>query len=230
MKPIINPKGDKLPPKKFHPRGGTLLYEDRNIIVISKRNGILTVSTGDKSQNTLYSQLTDYVKKGNSKSRNRVFIVHRLDKDTSGLLIFAKNYAAKEKLQSQWQSFTKKYIAKVCGKITPETGIITSYLTENPKSHRVFSTDNKDKGKFSETHYKTITVGKGSSTVEVTLKTGRKNQIRVHFSEKDFPICGDKKYGNQNKKEKRLFLHSSEITFQHPTTEKWVTFTDTPRF
>ena len=226
---LVNPKGDKLPPKKFHPKGTTILYEDRDIIVLSKRGGLLTISSGKAQEKTLYSLLTDYVKKGNSRSNNRVFIVHRLDRDTSGLLIFAKSFKAKENLQSNWATFTKKYLAITSKVITPKEGEFSSYLTEN-SVHKVFSTSNKEIGKFSKTLYRTIKSSKRHSLVEITLMTGRKNQIRVHFSEAGFPILGDKKYGEKIRGSVHLSLHSYQLTFLHPTKNEWMLFsTEIPK-
>ncbi len=217
------PKPFKAPPKKFQPRGLTILYEDHDIVVVDKVNGLLTVGTGDEKTNTAYFRLTDYVRKGNPKSKNRIFIVHRLDKDTSGVLVFAKTEKAKHYLQDNWQQFTKKYSAVVLGKLAKKEDIITSDLAEN-SIHKMYSVQNPKKGVLAKTAYKVLKESKKYSLLEIDLLTGRKNQIRVHFSEKSCPIAGDKKYGEKQKGIKRLTLHAHSIRFTHPHTKEAMTF------
>lgn len=213
----------KKPSKKHQPRGLTILYEDHDILVVDKINGLLTIATDREKHKTAYFLLNNYVKKGNQRSRKRVFIVHRLDKDTSGVLIFAKSEKAKRYLQDNWSTFSKKYFTVVHGKLQEKEGMITSYLLEN-KEHRVYSVKNADKGKLSKTAYKTIKESKNFSLLEINLLTGRKNQIRVHLSEKGHPVMGDKVYGKANKGVKRLALHSASLTISHPFTKKEMTF------
>jgi RluA family pseudouridine synthase len=220
----------KTVPKKFQPKGLSILFEDNDIMVVDKVNGLLTVGTERDKNNTAHFLLNEYVKKGNHKSRNRVFIVHRLDRDTSGLLVFAKNEKAKNYLQENWQSFAKKYVAVVHGKLNEKEGEITSYLAEN-KQFMVYSVKDESKGKFAKTGYKVLKENQNYSLVEVTLFTGRKNQIRVHFADKGHSIVGDKVYGKIDKTIKRLGLHSQYLKLQHPTTHKELTFeTDIPRY
>ena len=206
----------KAPPKRFQPRGLTILYEDQDIIVVDKVSGLLTVSTDRTKDNTAYFRINNYVRKGNAKSRNRVFIVHRLDRDTSGVLVFAKDEKAKRFLQDNWHSFDKKYLAVVHGKITPETDIISSYLAEN-SIFKMYSTDDPAKGKLAKTKYTRLQESKDYSLLEVELLTGRKNQIRVHLADRKCPVAGDKKYGKK-KGVKRLCLHSVSLDFLHPYT------------
>jgi 23S rRNA-/tRNA-specific pseudouridylate synthase len=118
-------------PKRYQPKGLTILYEDRDILVVDKASGLLTVSTNKVRENTAYYRLNLYVRKGVHKSRNRIFIVHRLDRDTSGVMIFSKNENAKRYLQQKWHEFKKKYFAVVHGKLPKKDGVITSYLAEN---------------------------------------------------------------------------------------------------
>lgn len=210
---------------KHEPKGITIIHEDKEIIVISKINGLLTVSTQREREKTAYYLLNEYVKKGNSKSRNRIYIVHRLDKDTSGILIFAKNEKAKRYLQDNWSSFSKTYYAVVHGNLKEKNGIITSYLTEN-KMHIVYSTADTEKGKLAKTGYKVLKESKNFSLLGISLFTGRKNQIRVHFSEKGYPVAGDKMYGKAEKGIKRLALHSASLTILHPFTKEKMTFSD----
>lgn len=215
---------------KYHPKGLTILYEDQDILVVDKVSGLLTMGSDREREKTAYFLLTNYVKKGNPRSRNRIFIVHRLDKDTSGLLVFAKTEQAKFFLQDEWQNFSKKYIAVVEGKLTEKEGIITSYLAEN-SIHRVYSVRNPEKGKFAKTGYKVLKESNRFSLLEIELYTGRKNQIRVHFAEKGHPVAGDKMYGEKAAGIKRLTLHSARLTFVHPFTKKEMTFeSNTPGF
>ena len=216
-------KNFKSPPKRYHPRGLSILYEDHDILVVDKRSGLLTVSTEKVRENTAYFLLNKYVRKGNQKSRNRVFIVHRLDRDTSGVIVFAKNEISKRYLQEEWQEFKKKYYAVVQGRLPQKEGVITSYLAEN-LVHKMYSVDGPEKGKLARTGYKVLRESKKYSLVEIDLLTGRKNQIRVHFSEKGCPVAGDKKYGEKKQGIKRLALHAVSLTILHPYTKEKMTF------
>jgi tRNA pseudouridine32 synthase/23S rRNA pseudouridine746 synthase/23S rRNA pseudouridine1911/1915/1917 synthase len=220
----------KSPPGKHQPRGLTILFEDRDIIVINKFNGLLTMGTDREKENTAYFHLTDYVRKGNSRSKNRVFIVHRLDRDTSGVLVFAKTEQAKHFLQEKWKEFTKKYVAVVHGQLAEKEGIIESYLVEN-SANRMYSVNNSEKGKFSKTGYKILKENSKFSLLEIDLFTGTKNQIRVHFAEKGHPVVGDKIYGIPDKGVQRLALHSKSLKIIHPFTNKTITFeTEVPPY
>jgi len=213
----------KSPPKRFHPRGLSVLYEDYDILVVDKRSGLLTVSNDRVKENTAYYLLTDYVRKGNQKSKNRIFIVHRLDRDTSGVLVFAKNENAKRYLQDAWPEFSKKYYAVVHGRLPENEGLITSYLTEN-RIHRMYSARDPKKGKLAKTQYKVLKESRNYSLLEIKILTGRKNQIRVHFAEKGCPVAGDKIYGGNEKGIKRLTLHAASITIYHPHTKAKMLF------
>lgn len=213
----------KAPSKRHQPNGLTILFEDRDIIVVNKRHGLLTIGSDRERDKTAQALLNHYVKKGNSRSRNRVFIVHRLDRDTSGVLIFAKSEEVKRELQGRWKEFTKKYFAVVKGKMKESQGVITSYLAEN-SVHRIYSTNDHSKGKFSSTEYRVLRESKRFSLLEVKLHTGRKNQIRVHLSEQGNPVAGDGKYGSKEKGVNRLALHSASLTIIHPHTGKEMTF------
>jgi len=200
-----------------------ILYEDRDIIVVNKASGILTIATDRERGKTAYHILTDYVRKGYSKSRNRIFIVHRLDRDTSGILVIAKNQESKVNLQSNWDKTEKKYITVVHGNPEKKTDTITSYLTEN-KAFRVYSTSNHSTGRLSRTSYRVLEESGRLSLLEIDLLTGRKHQIRVHLSESGYPVVGDKKYGNTKDGYERLALHARSISFRHPYTGKQTTF------
>ena len=216
-------KKPKSPPRKHQPRGLSILYEDPDILVVDKMSGLLTVSNEKVKEKTAYYLLNNYVQKGNPKSRNRIFIVHRLDRDTSGVIVFAKNEKAKRYLQEEWQGFTKKYSAVVHGRLLDKEGVITSYLAEN-RIHRMYSVDDPEKGKLARTGYKVLRESKKYSLLEIDLFTGRKNQIRVHFSDKGCPVAGDKIYGEKEKGIKRLALHAASITILHPHTKEKMTF------
>lgn len=202
-------------PGRHQPRGMKLLYEDKDILVVDKPSGLLTMGTERDKTRTAYCLVTDYVRKGNPKSRNRVFIVHRLDRDTSGILLFAKNEQAKTILQEQWDTTEKKYLAIVHGQLARKEGTISTYLAEN-SAHNVYSTTDPQKGKLSHTAYKVLKESKEFSLLEIDLLTGRKNQIRVHFAEIGHPVVGDRKYGEGKKTHPRLALHAKSISFKHP--------------
>lgn len=210
-------------PKRFHPKGITILFEDHDIIVIEKIHGLLTVGNDKESDNTVTSLLNNYVRKGNPKSRNRVFIVHRLDKDTSGVLIFGKNEESKRYLQDNWKEATKTYYTVIYGSLDKKKDTISSYLTEN-SIHRVYTVGEDDGGKLSKTEYKVLKESEKYSLLEINLLTGRKNQIRVHFSEAGHAVVGDKMYGKKEKGIKRLTLHAASISINHPVTKERMTF------
>lgn len=212
------PKRHRLPP------GVNILFEDDHILVVEKPAGLLSVATDRRTTGTLYSKLTEYVRKGSSVSRNRVFIVHRLDRDASGVMVFAKTPAAKNTLQEHWDQVKKKYMVIVHGQLDKKAGVITSYLTEN-KAQVVHSTTDKTKGKLSRTAYTVRHEERGLSLLEIDLLTGRKNQIRVHLAEHRNPIVGDQKYGRKNDPHKQLALHAHAIQFTHPFTGQPVSFT-----
>jgi len=212
---------------RHQPRGLVILYEDRDILVVNKSPGLLTMGTEKEKENTAYYRLTDYVRKGNAKSRKRVFIVHRLDRDVSGVLVFAKTHEAKQCLQGQWEDAEKIYLAVVYGTPAEKAGTISTYLAEN-KALVTYSTSDRTKGKLSHTAYKVLKETKRFSLLEIGLLTGRKNQIRAHLSEIGHPIVGDGKYGKKDKAHKRLALHAKSLSFKHPFSGKPLTFTAPP--
>jgi tRNA pseudouridine32 synthase/23S rRNA pseudouridine746 synthase/23S rRNA pseudouridine1911/1915/1917 synthase len=205
------------------PFGIKILHEDNDILVVDKPSGLLTMGTCRDRSRTAYSILTDYVRKGYTKSPKRIFIVHRLDRETSGILIFAKNIKAKLHLQEQWDETKKKYLAVVHGRLKNKKGIISTYLAEN-KAHVVYATSDSAKGKLSHTAYKTLRETKAFSLLEIDLLTGRKHQIRVHCAEIGHPVVGDRKYGKGNESKIRLALHAKSLSFRHPVTHKRLAF------
>lgn len=218
-----HPRTSSRPAQKHQPKGLPILYEDKDILIVDKPSGLLTIGTERDKSRTAHFLLNDYVRKGNPKSHNRVYIVHRLDQDTSGVLLFAKSEQAKKFLQEHWDLTDKYYLAIIQGQITPSEGTISTYLTENA-AHRVYSTHDPGSGKLSHTAYKVVKESRGFSLVEVHLLTGRKHQIRVHFAEKGHPILGDRKYGTNGSASKRLALHARSISFIHPYSGKRMTF------
>ncbi len=216
-------KAFKRPPRKHIPKGLEILYEDRDIVVVEKTNGLLTVGTPTVKENTAHFLLNEYVRKGNSKSQNRAYIVHRLDKETSGILVFAKSEAVKEFLQKNWPATKKQYYAVVSGAPKEPEGLVTSYLLEN-SVHRMYSVAKSATGKLSKTAYRVIKEGSDFSLLEVDLLTGRKHQIRVHLADQGCPVAGDKKYGVKGQGVKRLCLHAAKLTIVHPHTKESMTF------
>ncbi len=201
-----------------------IVYEDDDIIVVNKGYGLLSMGTDRIKDGTAYNLLRDYLKR--KDPRNKLFIVHRLDRDTSGLMMFAKTQKAKETMQHNWNNMVleRKYVAIVEGVIKPEEGEIRSYLTENT-AHEVYSTVNPAEGKLAVTYYKTLKKRAPYSMVELSLATGRKNQIRVHMKEAGHPIVGDRRYGAKASPIHRLCLHAQTLRFVHPTTRRDMSFT-----
>ena len=220
----------KRQPAKHQPRGLSILHEDRDIIVVEKPCGLLTIGTDRDKTRTAHTILNEYVRKGDPRSRNRVYVVHRLDRETSGILIFAKSEPAKIFLQGNWESTEKRYLAVVHGSLAQKAGTVSSYLAEN-SAFTVYSTTDPEAGKLSHTEYTVLKEAKGLSLLEIRLLTGRKHQIRVHLSERGHPIVGDKKYGRVNDGYPALALHARSLSFTHPVSGRRLTFaTSIPDF
>lgn len=188
-----------------------ILFEDKNIIIINKKGGIPTIKS-DNCKENLYSQVFDYLHKKNQ----RVFIVHRLDKDTSGIIVFAKNEKVKNILQDNWDNIIRNYIAIVHGK-TKEKDVITSYIKET-KTLLSYSSNDKT-GKYAKTTYEKIMENNQYSLLKINIKTGRKNQIRLHMKDNNTPILGDRKYGKKDGY-RNMMLLANEIIFNHPITKE----------
>ena len=235
--------------KKKHRLPFPILFEDDDVIVVDKPAGLLTTHTklagraARARQLTAENILNDYVRKGQLKSRKRVWLVHRLDRDTSGVMMFAKSEAVAEKFRADWANLTEKtYLARVEGIIAEESGVFESHLLEDPDGYRVRSvkvnlgsisqSSNPPirqsvnppirQPRYARTEWRRLSVKSGKTLVEVKLKTGRKNQIRVHFSEAGHPVVGDVKYGG--KRADRLHLHAKSLRFRHPRTGEWLEF------
>ena len=198
-----------------------IIYEDKDIIIINKPSGLLTVATEKEKNKTAYHLVMEYLKKKNKN--NRIFIIHRLDKDTSGIIMFAKNERAKHLYQDNWNDIVKKrcYYAVIDGKMENKEGTIKSYLKEN--GNMVYSVKDRS-GKLAITEYKVLKERKNISLLDINLKTGRKNQIRVHMKENKTPILGDLKYGEKSKLINRLALHASKLELINPVTKKLLIF------
>ncbi|MBR9985746.1 MAG: RluA family pseudouridine synthase [Desulfosarcina sp.] len=206
---------------KYVPAGIKILYEDRDIIVIDKRSGLLSVKAHYEAEKTAHHLLTNYVRKGNPKSTINLFVVHRLDRGTSGVMVFAKSYHVREQFAAQWEHVEKTYIAVVHGTLVEKSGLIESFLAEGD-DYKMRSVENPKDGVFARTQYNVIKSSKNCSLLEIQLLTGKKNQIRVHLAEKGHPIVGDKKYTQGAKG--RLALHALSIRFKHPFTNQEMTF------
>ncbi len=201
-----------------------IIDEDRDVIVVEKPSGLLTMGTELEKEKTLYFMLTEYVRAKEKDGRARISIVHRLDRDASGLVVFAKNEAAKQTLQENWDQAVKKYYAVTEGTPEKSAGILESYLCEDDFK-RVFSTSKNAPGaKQAITHYKVLRTGKSYALSEVILETGRKNQIRVHLADLGNPIAGDAKYGAKTTPLNRLALHAFYLSFIHPVTKDLKTY------
>lgn len=211
-------------PKKYQPQGFEILHEDRDIIVGNKAPGILTVGAKWEKENTVHNILNQYVRKGSLHSRQCVYVVHRLDQWTSGVLVFAKTEEAQLFLKSNWKNTVKNYYAIVHGRVQKKSGLISSYLEED-EDYMIHSSNDSEKGKLSETEYTVLKEVEKMTLLKVNLLTGRKNQIRVHMADIDHPIVGDSKYGPGEAKYRNLFLHSSTLSFDHPFNKKRLTFT-----
>ncbi len=204
-----------------------ILFEDEHIIVVNKPSGLLTIATEKERDKTLYHIVREYLVSKNQYAR--VFIVHRLDKDTSGIVVLAKDEKTKNKLQENWNEYVslREYVAVVHGKPKKDEDRIVQKLKET-KTNLVYITKDQD-GKEAITNYKVIKSNDDYSMLSINIETGRKNQIRVALSSIDTPIVGDKKYGLKNDKETRLYLHANRLKMYYPEIKKDILFeTTTP--
>ena len=218
---VSAPKNDTLP--------FPILFEDEHLIVVNKPAKLLSVATEKEKTRTAYHMVTDYVK--SQHIDNRIFVLHRLDRDTSGVLMFARDPETKELFQSRWNEIVTRrgYTALVEGVPRPAQNTIRSWLIET-KTHMIFSGDPGPGAKEAITNYEVIKAGSGYALLDISIDTGRKNQIRVHMKEMGHPVAGDKIYGARTNPIGRLCLHASELSFIHPITGKPTTFTaKTPR-
>lgn len=199
-----------------------IIYEDKDIIVVNKKSGLLTISDDNINSNTLYKKVSNYVK--NVNKNNKIFIVHRLDKDTSGIVLFAKNEKTKNMYQDSWNDLVidRCYFAIVNGIMGKKEDKIKSYLKEN-KEKIVYVTNNKYDGKLAITNYKVLKEKNNMSLLDINIETGRKNQIRVQMKENNTPILGDRKYGIKDNSE-RMYLHAYKLSIKNPITNRVMVF------
>lgn len=202
-----------------------VVYEDPYLLVIDKRAGLLSMSNNTRQQ-TVQTVLNRYLEKGGSRCTSH--LVHRLDRDTSGLMVYAKDVKTQRSLVEGWQQLVtdRRYVALVSGELEKDQGMIRTWLTED-KHFVTHSSPVDNGGKLAITHYKVLRSAKGYSLVELELETGRKNQIRVHLSDMGHPIVGDFKYGSSDESLLRLGLHAYLLAFRHPVTGKYLRF-ETP--
>lgn len=211
--------------KVFHNPLLKLVYEDAYLIVVEKKEGLLSVGTENQRERTAQHILNEYVRRENAK--NRIYVVHRLDRETSGLMMYAKDEKTQHTLRDNWHEmvYDRRYVAVVEGSMEEERGTVRSWLTD----HKLYvsSSLTDDGGKFSVTHYQTIKRNNRVSLLELHLETGRKNQIRVHMSQLGHPVVGDFRYGSENDPLGRLALHAFKLCFIHPVTREHMEF-ETP--
>lgn len=200
-----------------------ILHEDEHLIAINKPAGLLSIANEKEKERTAYHMVTDYVK--NQNMDNRLFVIHRLDKETSGVLIFARDEETKRLFQDGWNErvIRRGYTAVVEGVPEESKGTVRSYLVETA-THMVFSGDPGPNAKEAVTHYRTLKTGGGFALLDVEIDTGRKNQIRVHMKDLEHPIAGDKRYGARTNPLGRLCLHAGELILRHPLTGEELTF------
>lgn len=208
---------------RFYNRRLKIVYEDDDIIVANKGYGLLSMGNDKVKEGTAYSILKDYLKWVDP--RQKIFIVHRLDRDTSGLMMFAKNVESKEAMQHNWNNMVlnRTYVAVVEGNVEEDEGTIKTYLAENSK-YEVYVTENPEEGQLAITRYKVLKRKNGYTLMELELDTGRKNQIRVHMKHIGHPIAGDRRYGAKSSPIHRLALHARTLRFAHPTTRREMDF------
>lgn len=195
-----------------------LVYEDRYLVVVEKNIGILSMAAGHSSLN-VKSVLDDYFRK--SRQRCTAHVVHRLDRDTSGLMVYAKDMETEQILEHNWHDivYDRRYVAVVSGEVEDEGGTIANWLKDN-KAYITYSSPVDNGGKYAVTHFHTLARTTEHSLVEYRLETGRKNQIRVHSADMGHPVCGDIKYGNGDDPLHRLCLHAYVLCFYHPVTRE----------
>jgi 23S rRNA pseudouridine1911/1915/1917 synthase len=206
--------------------GIRVVHEDDAVIVIEKPAGLLTMASETEKTMTAYYQVNEFLRLRSRDTRERIFIVHRLDRDTSGLIVFAKNAAEKRILQGNWKEAEKRYYAIVEGTPRKKAGEIKSNLSET-KSLRVYSDRYSEEAKPAITKYRVLRQGRDYALLDILLETGRKNQIRVHLADTGHPVAGDKKYGARTDPIRRLGLHAYRLAFKHPVTGRPLRFEST---
>ncbi len=207
--------GKQVPASSIERHGLKIVHLDDDIVVVDKREGLLSMGSEGEKERTAHRILNEHLKALTGSPSQQAFIVHRLDRETSGLMMFARSRAIQAALQDNWKTVTKKYLAVVEGVPAKTDGTLRDNLVESKslRMHRV-----ERGGELAITHYRVLRNGRGNSLVELTLETGRKNQIRVQMAGLGHPIVGDRKYGATTDPARRLALHSSELKFRHPVS------------
>jgi 23S rRNA pseudouridine1911/1915/1917 synthase len=213
-------------PKTVLASGMKVYFEDAALMVIDKPENLLSIASEAEAEKTAYFQLTEYLRQSRKHARERVWIVHRLDRETSGLMVFAKTPEAKQILQTGWDAAEKRYEAVVEGRLPVEAGIFENDLDET-SPFKVYCAPASEKTRHAVTHYRVLAKGQRRSLVELRLETGRRHQIRVQLAEAECPIIGDKKYGAKTDPAGRLGLHACALKFPHPETQEELSF-DSP--
>lgn len=224
---VVAIRTDQPPARKAEFASGLrILFEDPALLIVEKPTGLLSIATESERERTAYRDLNEYLRNAPTERRERVRIVHRLDRETSGLMVFAKTAAAKRALQQGWDDVVKRYQAVIEGTPPADAGTLESDLNESSPS-KVFSGVPSDRTRHAITHYRVIARGTATTLVELDLVTGRRHQIRVHLADAGCPVVGDAKYGAQTNPARRLALHACKLAFRHPVTQKPMSF-DSP--
>lgn len=224
----------KPPPKKYLPRGIVILFEDADLVVVEKSAGLLSVPARYEREKNALTLMTRFFRKGNPRSRKELFAVNRIDRETSGILVFAKSLAFRERMHERWNGGVEKtYLAVAEGALGNDAGTIESFLAED-ENYRVRSVGSAEaaalptlRARFAATRYEVVRRGRGWTSAKVSLLTGRKNQIRAHFAEMGHPLLGDAVYGRGNSAP-RLALHAWKLAFEHPRTRERVEIVSAP--
>lgn len=205
------------------PPGMVLIFEDEALLVVEKPERLLSVATEAERKKTAFAFVTEYLRRGDPESRERAWMVHRLDREISGLMVFVKSEPIQQTLQAEWNKAEKRFMAVVEGHPPEEKGTLSSHLDEGGP-FRVYSAPPSERTRYAETHYRVVRSSDIRALVEVSLERGRRNQVRVHLADAGCPVVGDKKYEATTDPIRRLALHASFLEFKHPLTSKSVQF------
>jgi 23S rRNA pseudouridine1911/1915/1917 synthase len=222
---VVSIQPQKAPPATTPlPAGLSIIHEDDELLVIRKPVNLLTIATDTERDKTAFRIMTDYLRESTHGRHDRLWIVHRLDRETSGLLVLAKSEEAKGWLQENWHRMDKRYLAIVEGTMKVPSGKLVNHIDET-QPHRVYALDHTTATtREAVTHYRVLGTGYGRSLLEITLETGRRHQIRAQLAAADSPIVGDDKYGAKSDPVKRIALHASDLKLLHPHDERELSF------
>jgi 23S rRNA pseudouridine1911/1915/1917 synthase len=209
---------DKIKKYPFH-----VFFEDRYLIIVEKSSGLLTYGEKESGGTSLYKIMSDFLK-DQEHGREQLYVVHRLDREVSGIVLFAKTEKIQKKLKDQWRQTCKRYFALVEGEVRQREGTVHNWLIEG-NNLKVYSTSKREGAKMAITHFRVKEIREGNTLLDVELETGRKHQIRVHLSGMGHPIIGDYRYGANNRIKRRIRLHAYYFSFYHPITKQFMEFT-----